>query len=98
LFGIILDRTNFYAEAGGQEHDTGSIVIDNASNGEVAEFEVSGVQAFSGYILHIGKLKSGKFEVGDQVTSTYDEVSPINLSNTTPGLTKSSASPVADSE
>ena len=69
-FGIILDRTNFYAEAGGQEYDTGSITIDG-----ISEFEVVNVQSFSGYVLHIGILKYGRLSVGDEVVATYDEVS-----------------------
>jgi alanyl-tRNA synthetase len=73
-FGIIMDRTNFYAEAGGQEYDTGNIVIDGATGADIAEFEVSSVQVFSGYVLHIGRLKSGTFELGSQVTCSYDEV------------------------
>ncbi len=68
--GLILDRTNFYAEAGGQEYDTGTIIIDG-----VAEFEVVDVQTFNGYVLHIGRLKYGTLQVGDEVVSTYDEVS-----------------------
>ena len=68
-FGLILDRTSFYAEAGGQEHDTGSITVDG-----VAEFEVSNVQSFSGYVLHIGDLKYGQLSVNDEVVASYDEV------------------------
>lgn len=68
-FGILLDKTPFYAESGGQEHDTGSIVIDGH-----AEFEVADVQGFNGYILHIGEMKYGSLSVGDEVVSTYDEV------------------------
>lgn len=70
VFGIILDRTSFYAEAGGQEYDTGNIVIDG-----VADFKVTNVQVFNGYVLHIGHLKYGKLSVGDSVVSSYDEVS-----------------------
>jgi alanyl-tRNA synthetase len=70
VFGIILDRTSFYAEAGGQEYDTGNIVIDG-----IADFEVANVQVFNGYVLHIGHLKYGKLSVGDNVVSSYDEVS-----------------------
>ena len=69
LFGLILDRTSFYAEAGGQECDTGNIVIDG-----IADFDVTDVQAFSGYILHIGRLKYGVLEMGNEVISSYDEV------------------------
>lgn len=68
-FGIILDKTSFYAESGGQEYDTGGIIIDG-----VAEFDVSNVQVFSGYVLHIGHLKYGTLKVGDEVVASYDEV------------------------
>ncbi len=69
MFGILLDRTSFYAEAGGQEYDTGSIVVPDS-----AEFEVSNVQVFNGYVLHIGEMKYGDLEVGESVTSIYDNV------------------------
>lgn len=71
-FGIILDKTCFYAESGGQEYDTGSITIDGS-----AEFEVTNVQSFSGYVLHIGNLKYGKLAVGDEIIGTYDEVGQV---------------------
>jgi alanyl-tRNA synthetase len=70
-----LDKTSFYAEAGGQEYDTGNIVIDG-----VADFEVEDVQVFSGYVLHIGHLKYGQLKVEDEVVSSYDEVRLINTS------------------
>ncbi|KAJ1525582.1 Alanine--tRNA ligase, partial [Nowakowskiella sp. JEL0078] len=68
-FGILLEKTNFYAEQGGQEYDTGSITIDGS-----ADFAVDDVQVFGGYILHIGYLKYGSLSVGDEVVSTYDEL------------------------
>ena len=68
-FGLILDRTPFYAESGGQEYDQGSIAIDG-----VAEFEVENVQVFNGYVVHIGQMKYGRLSVSDDVLSTYDEV------------------------
>lgn len=69
-FGVILDKTNFYAESGGQEYDTGRIVIDGK-----ADFLVDEVQVFNGYVLHIGHLVEGEFKVGDDVVAGYDEVS-----------------------
>lgn len=73
-FGILLDRTSFYAEAGGQEHDTGSIVVDGES-----EFEVTDVQVYNGYVLHVGRLKYGTLNVGDEVVASYDEVCSSTL-------------------
>lgn len=73
VYGILLDRTSFYAESGGQEYDTGSIVIDG-----VADFKVSNTQVDGGYVLHIGSFKYGRFSVGDEVVATYDEVSPAD--------------------
>ncbi len=64
----MLDKTNFYAESGGQENDTGSLTIDGK-----ADFEVTDVQSYNGYVLHIGNLKEGTLSVGDEVTCTYSE-------------------------
>ena len=66
--GLILDRTNFYAEQGGQEYDTGKIIIDG-----VAELEVQNVQVYAGYVLHTGYMKYGSLSVGDDVVCEYDE-------------------------
>ncbi|KAL2826037.1 tRNA synthetases class II (A)-domain-containing protein [Aspergillus pseudoustus] len=67
--GIILDRTNFYAEQGGQENDTGRIIIDGK-----AELEVVDVQLYAGYVLHTGFMKYGSFDVQDTVICEYDEL------------------------
>ncbi|KAJ1337018.1 alanine-tRNA ligase [Batrachochytrium salamandrivorans] len=68
-FGVILDKTNFYAEQGGQQYDTGSLTID----GEF-EFAVEDVQVFGGYVLHIGYLKYGSISLDDTLVCSYDEV------------------------
>lgn len=67
--GLITDRTNFYAEQGGQENDTGKIIIDGT-----AELEVDNVQVYAGYVLHTGYMKYGSLSVGDQVICEYDEL------------------------
>ena len=78
-FGIILDRTNFYAEQGGQEFDQGRLLIDG-----VAELEVNNVQLYAGFVLHTGWLKYGSLSVGDEVLSEYDELrrAPIRNNHT----------------
>lgn len=41
----------------------------------VADFEVTDVQVYNGYVLHTGRLKYGNLKVDDVVVSSYDEVS-----------------------
>ncbi|KAE8234372.1 hypothetical protein CF326_g588 [Tilletia indica] len=73
---ILLDRTNFYAESGGQQGDTGSIVIDGQS-----EFAVEDCQVANGYVLHSGYFKYGELKVGDEVVASYDELRRWPLKN-----------------
>ncbi len=77
--GLILDKTNFYAEQGGQENDTGKVVIDGQ-----AELDVQNVQVYAGYVLHTGYMKYGAFAVGDRPICEYDEQrrSPIRNNHT----------------
>ncbi|KAF7953746.1 uncharacterized protein EAE97_001145 [Botrytis byssoidea] len=78
-FGILLDKTNFYAEQGGQVFDTGKIIIDG-----VAEFKVLDTQAYGGYIVHNGYMDYGDFKAGDEVICEYDELrrQPIRNNHT----------------
>lgn len=64
---VILDRTNFYAEAGGQVNDIGTL---RTASG--AEFTVEDVKKYAGFVLHIGTVKSGSIKVGDDVTTDVD--------------------------
>ena len=66
--GLILDKTCFYAEQGGQEFDTGRIVIDGQ-----AELDVENVQLYAGYVLHTGYMKYGHFVLADKTICEYDE-------------------------
>ncbi|KFV97615.1 Alanine--tRNA ligase, cytoplasmic, partial [Eurypyga helias] len=70
--GIVLDRTCFYAEQGGQIYDEGYMVKDDDSREDKTEFTVKNVQVRGGYVLHIGTLY-GSLKVGDQVHLSIDE-------------------------
>ena len=65
---IILDRTPFYAESGGQVGDIGAISI-----GEDTLFEVSDTQKQNDVFLHVGHLRSGELSVGDRAEASIDE-------------------------
>ena len=56
---IVLDRTPFYAEAGGQVGDAGELV------GSHARFDVADTQKRGAAHSHIGKLLSGSIALGD---------------------------------
>ncbi|PIK53894.1 putative alanine--tRNA ligase, cytoplasmic [Apostichopus japonicus] len=70
--GILLDRTCFYAESGGQIYDEGFMEMEDNSD---IEFKVNNVQVKGGYVLHIGKLSApdGKLRVGDKLKLFIDE-------------------------
>ena len=62
---MVLDRTPFYADSGGQGGDAGYL---RAANG--AEFEVSDTRKQSGAVFtHVGELRTGELRVGDPVTA-----------------------------
>ncbi|MFY9740241.1 MAG: alanine--tRNA ligase [Candidatus Cybelea sp.] len=63
---LILDRTPFYAERGGQIGDRGR--IRNTSTGSVrAHFEVRDTQYMGEAIAHYGRVVEGEFAAGDRV-------------------------------
>ncbi len=65
---VVLDRTPFYAESGGQAGDTGWLRL-----GSDAEFEVRDTQKQAGTVFaHIGELRSGGLNVGDTVNAEVD--------------------------
>jgi alanyl-tRNA synthetase len=59
---IILDRTNFYSEMGGQVGDSGWIATPQS------KFDVETTRAIGGYVLHIGRVEAGTIRVGDPAT------------------------------
>ena len=70
--GIVLDRTSFYAEMGGQQADHGRLMVSReartADTSHGGELKVEDVQTFGGYVVHIGRVVRGELRVGDSVT------------------------------
>ncbi len=65
---IVLDRTSFYAESGGQVGDTGVITIGEST------FEVTNTTKDpDGIWLHHGTLSGDSVKVGDKAVSVYNE-------------------------
>ncbi|XP_004846504.1 alanine--tRNA ligase, mitochondrial isoform X4 [Heterocephalus glaber] len=67
--GLLLDRTNFYAEQGGQASDRGYLV--RAGHQDVL-FPVAQAQVWGGFILH-EVLASEHLQVGDKVQLHVDK-------------------------
>ena len=64
---IVLDKTPFYAEMGGQIADTGVILVGHS------RFQVTDVQKDKGgKYLHHGKMISGSIKVDDEVLASID--------------------------
>ncbi len=65
---VVLDRTPFYAESGGQVGDTGQLSIGDAL------FMVSDTQKFSAaFHGHIGIVERGALAIGERVEASIDE-------------------------
>ncbi|KAI0564836.1 Alanine--tRNA ligase [Gracilaria domingensis] len=70
-FGVILDLTSFYPEAGGQVADIGSFLNES---GETVLFDVGNCQVYGGFILHIGSLAANAppLTVGQTIKCSVD--------------------------
>ena len=64
---VVLDRTPFYAESGGQVGDTGTL------QGEGARFEVADTRKLAGQFHgHIGRVTAGALARGDRLAGRVD--------------------------
>lgn len=64
---LVLDRTVFYAESGGQVGDSGFL-----SKGS-AKIEITDCRKVGNHHIHIGRVLSGEFSVGDSVDGVIDQ-------------------------
>ncbi|MYG90254.1 MAG: alanine--tRNA ligase [Chloroflexi bacterium] len=61
---LVLDRTSFYPEGGGQVGDAGWL------RGDGMQVDIEDTRAFGDVIAHIGTVSLGEVTVGDRVTGT----------------------------
>jgi alanyl-tRNA synthetase len=60
---VVLDRTSFYGESGGQVGDTGALEWPGGA------FDVIDTQREGGFMLHVGHLRAGTLDLGHSVTA-----------------------------
>jgi len=65
--GIVLDRTCFYAESGGQVGDRGAIATN------VSQFVVESTARIADCVIHRGKVTKGSFTVGQKVEAAVSK-------------------------
>ncbi|MHB1458980.1 MAG: alanine--tRNA ligase [Armatimonadota bacterium] len=70
---IVLDKTPFYAEMGGQSADTGYISTDNAM------VRVEHTSHAGSLVVHSGKVVSGTINQNDQVNAALDHEKRMNI-------------------
>ncbi|MBN1238098.1 MAG: alanine--tRNA ligase [Gammaproteobacteria bacterium] len=63
---VVLERTPFYAESGGQIGDTGTL------RGTAGRFDVTDTQKLGAAFGHVGAIGEGRLAVGDAVTAAVD--------------------------
>ena len=63
---VIVDRTCFYAESGGQVGDTGEVATSTGA------FTVRDTQSFGPFVLHIGEVVRGVIGTGDSARLALD--------------------------
>ena len=69
---VVLDRTPFYAEGGGQLADAGRITV---SGGDITVFDVQ--TPLRGLIVHLGKVISGEVMTGAPAFAEIDVERPL---------------------
>ncbi|MEF2979154.1 alanine--tRNA ligase [Subtercola sp. YIM 133946] len=72
LVEVVLAETSLYAESGGQEADSGTIIsLDGSQTFEVEVLDVQ--KPVKGLISHRGRVTSGQISIGDAARSVVDK-------------------------
>jgi alanyl-tRNA synthetase len=70
---VLLDRTTFYAEQGGQVGDSGRLIVETDGNTHGgATFAVEATRRAGGWVLHVGHVVNGQVHHRDKVTTRID--------------------------
>ncbi|XP_030943378.1 alanine--tRNA ligase, chloroplastic/mitochondrial-like [Quercus lobata] len=70
---VLLNKTPFYAESGGQIGDNGFLYFNDGENQQKAVVEIKDVQKYFGNIyVHKGTIREGVLEVGREVEAAVD--------------------------
>ncbi|MBM4068247.1 MAG: alanine--tRNA ligase [Planctomycetes bacterium] len=75
--GLVLDKTNFYAEQGGQVGDKGVIKTKTGT------FEVEDTQRLGDSVLHLGKVHEGTIKIGQPATLEVNSARADTMRNHT---------------
>lgn len=72
--GVVLDKSSFYAEAGGQEADIGQLdIMGKDGRSVVGQMDIQDVQVYAGFLLHKGFVEiDGTLQVGSVVNCHVD--------------------------
>ncbi|CAN5232800.1 hypothetical protein BH11PLA2_BH11PLA2_25880 [soil metagenome] len=73
---LLLDKTNFYAEQGGQVGDTGTIDVPER---DAVEFQVEDTQRLGDSVLHFGTILDGEIRVGDKVRCSQGTMRRVDI-------------------
>ena len=71
--GLVLDKSPFYAEQGGQVSDIGTLRVRSSEAAEsTIEIEIMECKKFGEYTLHQGIVRQGSVQVGATMTASID--------------------------
>ncbi len=70
---VILDKTPFYAESGGQVGDTGELVAGEN------RIQISDTQKINDVFVHEAIVEKGVFKIGREVTASVDEARRLSI-------------------